>query len=148
MEQALSGLCCQVIQATSDEAPGLRADVEPHLGAQHSPDLFQAPHELSKAVSAPMAVQQRAAHKAVAKAAEALKRLHAPLDTTNEASHKRSPGRPPKGAASVEQGEQDVDAARQAPQRLTAQREQVTQRLRALDQAYHFVDVERGIRRS
>ena len=48
----------------------------------------------------------------------------------------------------MEQGEQDVDAARQAPQRLTAQREQVTQRLRALDQAYHFVDVERGIRRS
>ena len=81
MEQALSGLCCQVIQATSDEAPGLRADVEPHLGAQHSPDLFQAPHELSKAVSAPMAVQQRAAHKAVAKAAEALKRLYALLAT-------------------------------------------------------------------
>src|SRR5215510_14336879 len=33
MEQALAGLNCQVIQATSDEAPGLLAYVEHHLGA-------------------------------------------------------------------------------------------------------------------
>jgi hypothetical protein len=148
MEQALAGLHCQVIQATSDEAPGLLAYVEHHLGAHHSPDLFHVQHELSKAVSAPMAVKQRAAHKAVAKAEEALKRMHEHLVTANEAPPKRGPGRPPKGAASVEQGEQDVDAARQAHQRLTAQREQVTQSIRALGQAYHFVDLERGVRRN
>jgi hypothetical protein len=32
MEKALSGLNCQVIQSTSDEAPGLLAYVEHHLG--------------------------------------------------------------------------------------------------------------------
>ena len=37
------------------------AYVEHHLGAHHSPDLFHVQHELSKAVSAPMAVKQRAA---------------------------------------------------------------------------------------
>ena len=55
-----------VIQSTSDEAPGLLAYVEHHLGAHHSPDLFHVQHELSKAVSAPLAAKQRAAEKAAA----------------------------------------------------------------------------------
>ena len=53
MEQAMAGLNCRVIQSTSDEAPGLLAYVEHHLGAHHSPDLFHVQHELCKAVSAP-----------------------------------------------------------------------------------------------
>src|SRR5438128_6738495 len=61
MEQALAGLNCQVIQSTSDEAPGLLASVEHHLGAHHSPDVFHVQHELVKAVSGPMATKQRAA---------------------------------------------------------------------------------------
>ena len=32
MAQALTGLNCQVIQSTSDEAPGLLAYMEHHLG--------------------------------------------------------------------------------------------------------------------
>ena len=67
MEHALAGLNCQVIQSTSDEAPGLLAYVEHHLGAHHSPDLFHVQHELSKAISAPLATKQRAAAKAVAR---------------------------------------------------------------------------------
>jgi len=55
MEQALVGLNGQIIQSTSDEAPGLLAYVTHHLGAHHSPDLFHVQHELSKAVSVPMA---------------------------------------------------------------------------------------------
>src|SRR4029434_1605294 len=77
MEQALAGLNCKVIQSTSDEAPGLLAYVEHHLGAHHSPDLFHVQHELSKAVSAPMAAKQRAAHQAVAQAEETLNRVQA-----------------------------------------------------------------------
>ena len=42
MAPALAGLNCKVIQATSDEAPGLLAYVEHHLGAHHSPDLFMS----------------------------------------------------------------------------------------------------------
>ena len=53
MEKALSGLNCRVMQSTSDEAPGLLAYVEHHLGAHHSPDLFHVQHELVKAVCRP-----------------------------------------------------------------------------------------------
>src|SRR5499433_747426 len=66
MEQALAGLNCQVIQSTSDEAPGLLAYVEHHLGAHHSPDLFHVQHALVKAVSGALATKQRAARKAAA----------------------------------------------------------------------------------
>src|SRR5712691_6824002 len=148
MEQVLVGLNCTVIQSTSDEAPGLLAYVEHHLGVHHSPDLFHVQHELSKAVSAPMATKQRAAAKAAAKAEETRKRVHEHLLNANEEPQQRGPGRPPKGAASLAQVEQEVDAARQEHQRLTAQREQVTQGIRAIGHAYHFVDLERGVRRN
>jgi transposase len=148
MEQALAGLNCKVIQSTSDEAPGLLAYVEHHLGAHHSPDLFHVQYELSKAVSAPMAVKQRGAAKAVAQAEETLKRMHERLDNPDGEPAKRGPGRPPEAAASLEQVAQDVEVARQEHQRLAGQRETVTQSIRALGQAYHFVDLERGVRRN
>jgi Family of unknown function (DUF6399) len=148
MEQALVGLNWQVIQSTSDEAPGLLAYVEHPLGAHHSPDLFQVQHALSKAVSGPMAPKPRAAAKAVAKAAERLKPAHEYLDMAHDVRAQRGPGRPPKGVASLEQVTQAVEAARHEHQRLSAPREQVTQSLRALGHAYHFVDRERGVRRN
>src|SRR4029453_8238441 len=96
MEQALSGLHCQVIQSTSDEAPGLLAYVEHHLGAHHSPDLFHVQHELVKAVSGPMATKQRAAAKAATEAQERLKQGQEQLQGAGDAPEKRGPGRPPK----------------------------------------------------
>ena len=148
MEQALAGFNCTVIQSTSDEAPGLLAYVEHHLGAHHSPDLFHVQHELSKAVSAPMAAKQRAAHKAVAQAEETLSRVHERLDNANSAPIKRGLGRSPKAAVSLEQVTQAVEAARQEHRRLAGQRETVTQSIRAIGHAYHFVDLERGVRRN
>jgi Family of unknown function (DUF6399) len=144
MEQALAGLNCQVIQSTSDEAPGLLAYVEHALGVHHSPDLFHGQHELSTAVSAPMATTQRAA----AQAEATRKRVHESLLNANEEPHQRGPGRRPKGAARLAQGEQEVAAARQAHQRLPAPREQVTQGIRAIGHASHCVDLERGVRRN
>jgi hypothetical protein len=144
MEQALAGLNCKVMQSTSDEAPGLLAYVEHHLGVHHSPDLCHVQHELSKAVSAPMAAKQRAAHRATAKVEETLKRVHEHLDNATDKPDKRGPGRPPKVAVSLEQIEQTVDAARQEHQRLVGQRETVTQSIRAIGHAYHFVDLEAG----
>src|SRR3989441_12106036 len=96
MEQSLAGLDCQVIQSTSDEAPGLLAYVEHHLGAHHSPDVFHVQHELSKAVSAPMAAKQRAAAKVVTTAAETLKQVQARPQSPNVPLERRGPGRPPK----------------------------------------------------
>ena len=148
MEKALSGLHCQVIQSTSDEAPGLLAYVEHHLGAHHSPDLFHVQHELVKAVSGPMATKQRAAAKAACEAQERLEQGQRQLQESANAPHKRGPGRPPQAAASLEQLEQDAQAAHQKLERLSAQREQVAQSIRHIGQAYHFVDVERGVRRN
>jgi Family of unknown function (DUF6399) len=148
MEQALAGLNCRVIQSTSDEAPGLLAYVEHHLGAHHSPDLFHVQHELSKAVSAPMAAKQRAAAKAATKAEETLNRVHERLDNPDNASAKRGPGRSPKATPCLEQVVQQVAAARHEHQRLSEQRETVTQSIRAIGHAYHLVDLERGVRRN
>src|SRR5262245_6362128 len=148
MEQALAGLNCQVIQATSDEAPGLLASVAHHLGAHHSPDLFHVQHALRKAVSAPRAAKQRAAAQVVVQAEETRHRGQERVHTTPGELHKRGPGRPPKAPPCLEQVAQDVAAARQEHQRLSEQREQVTQGMRALGHAYHVVDVERGVRRN
>jgi helix-turn-helix, Psq domain len=148
MAQALAGLNCRVIQSTSDEAPGLLAYVAHHLGAHHSPDLFHVQHELSKAVSAPMAAKQRAAAKAVVKAEAALHQAQEPLQPPTGEPEKRGPERPTKAAAPLEKVEQDVEAARQAHHRLAGQRAQVTQSIRAIGHAYHFVDLARGVRRN
>src|SRR5262249_42236045 len=144
MEPALAGLNCKVIQSTSDEAPGLLAYVAQHLGAQHSPDVFHVQHELSKAVAAPMAAKQRAAAKALKTAEEVLQQVQEHLD----APPKRGPGRPPKAAMSLEQVAQHVAVTRQEHERLAGQRTLVTQSIRGIGHAYHFVDLERGVRRN
>jgi hypothetical protein len=144
MEPALAGLNCKVIQSTSDEAPGLLAYVAQHLGAHHSPDVFHVQHELSKAVAAPMAAKQRAAAKALKTAEEVLQQAQEHLD----APPKRGPGRPPKTAMSLEQVAQHVAITRQEHERLAGQRTRVTQSIRGIGHAYHFVDLERGVRRN
>jgi hypothetical protein len=95
-----------------------------------------------------MAAQQRAAAKAATKAEETLTRVQKHCDTANDDPAKCGPGRLPTAAASLEQVAQDVEAARQEHQRLAGQREMVTQSLRAIGHAYHFVDLERGVRRN
>jgi hypothetical protein len=147
LELALTGCNCQGIQATSDEAPGVLAYVEQHRRAQHSPDLCHVQHALRTAVAAPLAVKQRAAAKAGAQAEETRKRVHERCGNAHDEPVKRGPGRPPKVTPCLEQAAQDVAAAHHAHQRLTGQREQVTQRMRAIGHADHFVDVERGVRR-
>src|SRR5262245_65644039 len=127
MEQALAGLNCQVMQSTSDEAPGLLAYVEHALGVHHSPDLFQVQHELVKAVCGPMATKQRAAGKAATEAQERRERGQAQLQGAGDAPAKRGPGRPPDAPASLEQLERQAHAPSQASERISAQRERVAQ---------------------
>ena len=148
MDDALTPLNCKVIQSTSDEAPGLLASVEHHLGAHHSPDVLHVQHELSKAAAAPMATKQRAAEKALTTAAETLNRVQEPTQPDNAQAGRRGPGRPPTVAPSLEQAELEVEAARHEHQRLMEQRETVRQSIRAIGHAYHFVDLERGVRRN
>jgi uncharacterized protein DUF6399 len=148
MEKALAGLNCQVIQSTSDEAPALLAYVEHALGAHHSPDLFHVQHELVKAVCGPMATKQRAAAKAATEAQKRVEHRQGQLRGTGDTPQKRGPGRPPHAAASLEQLQQEAYTARQEFERISAQREQIAESMRRISQAYHFVDVERGVRRN
>ena len=148
MAPALAQFNCRVIQSTSDEASGLLAYVEHSLEAHHSPDLFHVQHELVKAISGPMATKERAAHKAVTEAQEQLERLQALPQSRGHEPAKRGPGRPPKNPVSLKQAEQVLDAASREHERLAAQREQVKASIRGIGHHYHFVDLERGVRRN
>lgn len=148
MAPALAQFNCRVIQSTSDEAPGLLAYVEHYLEAHHSPDLFHVQHELVKAVSGPMATKERAAHKAVTEAREQLERVQTHPQSTGDEPEKRGPGRPPKDPVSREQAAQALEAASREHERLAGQREQVRASIRGIGHDYHFVDLERGVRRN
>jgi hypothetical protein len=148
MAPALAQLNCEVIPSTSDEAPGLLAYVAHHLGAHHSPDVFHVQHELSKAVCAPLATKERAAHKAVAEAQERLGQLQSRLESARDQPEQRGPGRPPKESMRLEQAQQALTVARREHERLAQHREQVKHSIQAIGQAYHFVDLERGVRRN
>src|SRR5438105_10921528 len=148
MAPALAQLNCRVIQSTSDEAPGLLAYVEYYLEAHHSPDLFHVQHELVKAVSGPMATKERTAHKAVTEAMEQLERVQTNQQSTGDEPEQRGPGRPPKAPMSLEQAAQALEAARREHKRLAEQRAQVKARIRGIGHDYHFVDLERGVRRN
>jgi Family of unknown function (DUF6399) len=148
MEQALSGLHGHILPSTSDEAPALLAYVEHALGAHHSPDVLHGQHELVKAVSGPRATKPRAAGKAATEAHKRLEQGRGQLQSAGGEPQQHGPGHPPKDTARLEQLAQEAAVARQEPQRISAQRAQVAQRLRTLGQAYHWVDLERGVRRN
>ena len=148
MAPALAQCNCRVIQSTSDEAPGLLAYVEHYLEAHHSPDLFHGQHELVKAVSGPMATKERAAYKAVLEAQEQLQRLQTHPISTGEVPDKRGPGRPSKEPVSLEQAQQGLESATAEHERLAEQRAKVQQSIRGIGHDYHFVNLERGMRRN
>ena len=149
MAPALAQFNCRVIQSTSDEAPGLLASVAHSLEAHHSPDLFHVQHELVKAVSGPMATKERAALKAVTEATAQLERRQSDPQSVGDESEKHRPGRAPKDPVSLEQhAEQVLAAARREHERLAEQRAQVKASLRGIGHDYHFVDLERGVRRN
>ena len=148
MEPALAQFNCRVIQSTSDEAPGLLAYVEHYLEAHHSPDMFHVQRELVKAVSGPMATKERAAHKAVTEATAQLERLQSDPQSASDEPETNRPGRPPQEPMSLEHAEQALEAARREHERLAEQRAQVTASIRGIGHDYHFVDLERGVRRN
>ena len=148
MAPALAQFNCRVIQSTSDEASGLWAYVEHALEAHHAPDLFHVQHELVKAVSGPMATKERAADKVVTEATEQLERLQTHPQNPGDKPAKRAPGRPPKNPMSLEQAKQALESGSREHERLAKQREQVKASIRGLGHDYHFVDLERGVRRN
>src|SRR5215475_14402489 len=145
---ALAKFNCRVIQSTSDEASGLLAYVEHYLEAHHSPDLFHVQHELVKAVSGPLATKERAAYKAATEAREQLEHIQTGPHSAGDEPATHRPSRPPKDAMSLEQAEQALAAASREHERLAQQRQQTKAHIRGIGHDYHFVDLERGVRRN
>jgi hypothetical protein len=95
-----------------------------------------------------MATKERAAHKAVTEASEQLERVQSDPQSAGNEPDKRRPERPPKDPVSLEQAEQALDAARREHERLFEQRQQIKASIRGIGHDYHFVDLERGVRRN
>ena len=148
MAPALAPLNCTVIQSTSDEGSGILAYVEHHLGAHHSPDLFHVQQELVKAVSGPLATKQRAAIKATSEAQQRLDKGQALLQESGDELPPPEPTQSPTDTSRLKQAALEVQAASQELERISAQRDQVAQSIRTISKAYHFVDLERGVRRN
>ena len=138
---------CRGLQSTRDAAPGLVPSVEPSLEAPPSPDWFQVQHALLKAVSGPIATQERAAAKAVTDAREQIERRQTGPPSAGDEPAQRQPGRPPKAPVRLEQAEQALEAASREHERLAQHRAQVTASLRGIGRADHCVALERGVRR-
>ena len=117
-------------------------------GSVHDGSGWGSGSPRSKAVSAPMAIKARAAHKVVGEARAQLEQSQAHQQSAGDEPEKRGPGRPPKAPVSLEQAEQALEAASRKHERLAQQREQVSKSIRAIGHAYHFVDLERGVRRN
>jgi hypothetical protein len=110
--------------------------------------LFHVQHELVKAVCAPMATKERAAHKAVTEATAQLERLQSDPQSAGDEPAQRRPGRAPQEPMSLEHAEQALEAARREHERLAEQREQVKASIQGIGHDDHFVDLERGVRRN
>src|SRR5207244_4938574 len=79
---------------------------------------------------------------------QTLAQMQERLQTHSDAPEKRAPGRPQKATARLEEVAQQAEAASREYQRISGQREQVARSLRSIGHAYHFVDLERGVRRN
>jgi len=95
-----------------------------------------------------MAKKERAAYKALTEAQEKLDQVQGCLQSTDNELEKHTSGRPLKAPVSREQTQQEFEVASREHERLAQQREQVAQSIRRIGHAYHFVDLERGVRRN
>ncbi len=95
-----------------------------------------------------MAAQVRAASKVLTKGQQTLDQVQAQLATADNELPRIGAVHSPEAIVHREQASQALDVASPEHERLTQQREQVGKRIRAIGQAYHFVDRQRGIRRN
>jgi hypothetical protein len=145
LKEALQGLPVRVVLSTSDEGKGLLGHVRAGLGAHHSPDLFHAQQELSRATSVALAAQVRQAERAAAEADAAAAHTETKLAQAH-AWVEHEPGRPqtlqvPQAQSSQDKAEQTLDAAR-------VRQERAHRAIRGIGTAYHPVDLKTGALRT
>jgi hypothetical protein len=139
---ACAGLPLTLVQGTSDEAKALRRHIERDHQAHHSPDLFHLQHEVAKATGLSLA---RAVREADAEVAAAEVRLQAEREAEQAYRQQRhGPGRPPAFAQRMQGALQRWASAAVTRDHAQARQEEAKTLIRALGEAYHPFDLERG----
>ncbi|MEA1053651.1 hypothetical protein U5801_28160, partial [Lamprobacter modestohalophilus] len=110
--------------------------------AHHCPDLFHLQHEVAKGTGLSLA---RAVREADAEVATAEAQLQAEREAEQAYRQQRhGPGRPPAFAQRIQGALQRWAAAAVARDQTQARQEEATTLIRALGEAYHPFELERG----
>jgi hypothetical protein len=143
LQTAVAGLAVEVIQGTSDEAKALRRHHETDYQAHHSPDLFHAQREVSKAMSLHLARQVKQAARWMS-AAQAQWDAERAAQQAYEAQSPRPCGRPPAFATRIQDALSDLVQAETAHTQALARQAEARELVRELGILYHPYDLENG----
>jgi hypothetical protein len=142
LAEGLTGLPVTVRQVVGDQAKGLVAHAQQGLGVPHSPDLFHAQHELTKALAPLLAARTRQARRwlEVAQGDQTAARAAA------AAGQPRGPGRPVDHNARVGQAAQMVAGMERYVGVCEGHQEALRAAVRGLGEDDHPVDLGSGRR--
>lgn len=146
MTEATEELPVEIVQATSDEGPGLLCHVKEELGAHHSPDVFHVQNEVVKGTSGALASKKRQAEEAVVKAAQQSSRLQKKKEATlkkEEISECL-----PELDEKIEQAQEQVRKTQQALETAAERQERARNAIRGISEVYHPYDLETGAPKS
>jgi hypothetical protein len=143
LAEGLTGLpAVTVHQVVGDCAKGLVAHARQGLGVPHSPDLFHAQHELTKALAPALAAHTREAHRCLQRLQE--QRTAAQEAAVAAATQSRGRGRPPDHAARLQHAEQSVAGMERHVGVLTGRQETLRAAVRGLGADDHPVHLTTG----
>jgi hypothetical protein len=143
LAEGLTGLpAVTVRQVVGDCAKGLVAHARQGLGVPHSPDLFHAQHELTKALAPAVAAHTREAQRCLARLQD--QRTAAQEAVRAAATQPRGPGRPPDHAGRVQHAEQSVAGMERHVKVLAQRQEAWRTAVRGLGEDDHPVHLTTG----
>jgi Family of unknown function (DUF6399) len=143
LAEGLTGLpAVTVRQVVGDCAKGLVAHAQQGLGVPHSPDLFHAQHELTKALAPAVAAHTREAQRCLARLQD--QRAAAQEAAATATTQPRGPGRPPNHASRVQHAEQSVAGMERHVKVLTQRQEALRTAIRGLGEDDHPVQLTTG----
>jgi hypothetical protein len=136
LENRMKGLSFKIDTVVSDLCGALTC-LTKSICATHSPDLFHGQHEISKATSASLASQERAAKKALDKAEEGLKKLvEKPRRIIKEESRKQK--------EEITTLQKKCDDLKIEHEKKKEHREKARAANKEMGKIYHPIDLENG----
>lgn len=143
LAEGLTGLpAVTVRQVVGDCAKGLVAHAQQGLGVPHSPDLFHAQHELTKALAPALAAHTREAQRCLARLQD--QRTAAQEAAVAATTPPCGRGRPPDHASRVQHAEQSVAGMERHVNVLTGRQEALRVAVRGLGEDDHPVHLTTG----